>query len=370
MGFTPFGAQQGEFVKKWSKESIRTFRENFFFENWMSSSENSIIQTMQEPKKTDAGDRMMVGLVQDMKGPGIVGDNDIDKRRETLESSWIEIKTDQLRQSVTSKGRVDDQQSVFDFRKEAKDKLSYWRSNIQEELLILTASGISYNYNTDGSLRDTGNQDDLRTLYFADDLTTPTSNRHFNFTSDTIVAGDTTAITTASVPKYGMLVDLAAEARTRGMKPLRVGGQDHFVYLCHPKTFARLKRDADFRDAIINAGDRGKMNPIFTGATVTVDGLIIHVNNRVFNTRGAASGSKWGAGGTIDGTRSLLMGCQALGHADIWKQAEWYEGKEDDGAKNVITIAQYIGMRKLRFNSRYDNNTVQDFGVMAINLAL
>lgn len=370
MAYTALGAQQPNQKQAWVKESIKTFRENFFFEKFMGPGENSIIQTVKELKRTEKGDRALIGLVQDMQGSGIVGDNDIDGRREALESDWVEIHTDQLRQGTSSKGRVDDQRSIYTFRTEAKDKLAYWRASIQEQLLILTASGISYNYNCDGSTRTVGAQDDLRTLEFAADVAAPSSARHFSFNGTSIVSGDTTAITTGYVPKYGMIVDLMAEAKTKGIKPLRVGGQEHYVYLCHPKTFAKLKKDSDFRDAVINAGDRGKMNPIFTGATLTMDGLIIHANNRVYNTAGAASGSKWGAGGTVDGTRSLLMGCQAIGHADLWGMAEWFEGKEDDDAKNIISIAMYFGMRKLKFNSRYDSNTVQDFGVFAVDLAL
>jgi N4-gp56 family major capsid protein len=369
MSYTPFGAQQPDFVKKWVKESIRVYRENFFFEKFMGTSENSIIQTIKELKKTETGDRAMIGLIQDMKGSGIVGDNDINGRSEALESDWLEIKTDQLRNGVTSKGRVDDQRAVFDFRKEARDKLAYWRAQVQEELIILTLSGISYNYNTDGSLRHIGKQDDPRTLAFADDVAVPTANRHYNFTSGAFAAGDTSTVhATNSVPKYGMLVDAMAEAKTRGIKPLRVGGQDHYVYLCHPKTFARLKKDDDFRTAVITAGERGKMNPVFTGGTLTMDGLIIHTNTRVFNTAGTTT--KWGASNDVEGTRSLLLGCQALGHADLWKKATWYEGKEDDDAKKVISIAMYWGLRKLQFNSRRDGDTKQDFGVMAINLTL
>lgn len=369
MGFTPLGAQQPQQKRAWVKESIRVFRENFFFEKFMGKSENSIIQTVKELKKTDKGDRAMIGLVQDMKGSGIVGDNDIDGRRESLESDWIEIQTDQLRNGVNSKGRVDDQRAIYDFRSESRDKLAYWRARVQEELIILTLSGISYNYNTDGSLRHIGNQDDPRTLAFADDVAVPTSNRHYNFTSGAFADGDTSTIDgTNSVPQYGMLVDAMAEAKTRGIKPLRVNGQDHYVYLCHPKTFARLKKDNDFRTAVITAGERGKKNPIFTGATLTMDGLIIHTNTRVYNTAGTTT--KWGTGGDVDGTRSLLLGCQALGHADLWGKAEWYEGKEDDDAKKVISIAMYFGMIKPQFNSRYDGDTKQDFGVMAINLVL
>lgn len=370
MAFTALGKLQPQQKRQWVRESIRVFRENFFFNKFLGSSENSIVQLVTELKKTEKGDRAMIGLVADMKGTGIVGDNDINGRYEALESSWVEISCDQLRQGTKSKGRVDDQRSVFEFRKEARDKLAQWRAQTTEELMMLTASGIGYQYNLDGSLRVVGAQDDWRQLEFAADVSAPSAGRHFRFDGTDLQLGDTTAIAATSVPKYGMIVDLMAEARTRGIKPLRVGGKEYYAYLCHPKTFARLKKDADFRDAIINAGDRGANNPIFTGATVTMDGLIIHTNNRVFNTKGAAAGSKWGAGGNVDGTRSLLMGCQALAFADLWGDATWYEGKDDDDAKDKITIGMYTGHLKPKFLSRLDGDTVQDFGVMAIDLVL
>lgn len=368
MAYTALGAMQPEQKKAWIKESIRVFRENFFFNKFLGTSENSIVQHVTELKKTEKGDRAMIGLVADLQGTGIVGDNDIDGRYEALESSWIEIHTDQLRNGVKSKGRVDDQRSVFEFRKEARDKLAFWRANVTEEMMILTLSGISYAYQTNGALRSVGAQDSLADLEFAADVTTPTANRHFAFNGTSLVAGDTSTVTTGYVPKYGMIVDAMAEARTRGIKPLRIGGKDHYAYLCHPKTFARLKKDSDFRDAIINAGDRGMNNPIFSGATVTMDGLIIHTNNRVYNTSGTVT--KWGSGNLVEGTRSLLLGCQALAYADLWGDATWYEGKDDDDAKDKITIGMYAGMRKPKFLSRLDSNTTQDFGVMALDLTL
>ena len=126
--------------------------------------------------------------------------------------------------------------------------------------------------------------------------------------------------------------------------------------------------NADFRDAVVQGNARGMDNPIFTGATVTMDGLVIHTNNRVYNTSGTST--KWGAGNAVEGTRSLLMGCQALGFADLWGDASWYEGKDDDDAKDKITIGMYAGVIKPKFLSRLDGNTVQDFGVMALDLAL
>lgn len=365
MALTNLAANQDAFTL-WKKEATRVFREELFFKKFMGTSENSIVQEINELKKTDTGTKAMIGLIPDLAGNGVTGDNELDGREEQMDAYWLDINIDQLRNAVKSKGRKADRESVFKVRKEARDRLSRWRANLLDELMILTASGLSYSLNTDGSTR-AGTGDPLTGLDFAADVTAPSSNRHFNYNATDLVAGDTTTIANTFLPKYGMIVDLMAEAKTRGIKPLKVNGQDHYVYLCHPKHFAQLKKDADFRDAIINAGERGKGNPVFSGATVTMDGLIIHTNNKVFTTHGAASGSRWGAGSAIHGTRSLLMGCQALAFADINENMAWEEEVKDYGNRYGVAIAAFNGLLKPAYISRFDSNTTQDFGVMAVN---
>lgn len=365
MAMTNLATNQDDFVL-WKKDAIRVFREELFFKRFMGTDENNIVQYITELKKTDTGTKAMIGLIPDLAGNGVVGDNELDGREEAMDAYWLDINIDQLRNAVKSKGRKAERQAVFKVRSEARDRLSRWRANLIDELMILSASGIAYSYNTDGTARS-GTGDPLTSLDFAADVTAPSSNRHFCYTGSALAAGDTTAITSSYVPKYGMIVDLMAEARTRGIKPLKIGGQDHYVYLCHPKHFAQLKKDADFRDAIINAGARGDKNPVFSGATVTMDGLIIHTNNKVFTTLGAASGSKWGSGSTVNGTRSLLMGCQALAFADINENMMWEEEVKDYGNRYGIAIAAFNGILKPKYVSRFDSGTAQDFGVMAVD---
>lgn len=368
MAMTDLAANQGDFTL-WKKDSIRAFREELFFKRFMGTGENSIVQYITELKKTDTGTKAMIGLIPDLAGNGVVGDNELEGREEEMDAFWLEINIDLLRNAVKSKGKKSERASVFKARAEARDRLSRWRANIADELMILTASGIGYGYNNNGSVRS-GTGDPLTALDFAADVTAPTNNRHFNFDGSSLQTGDTSTVANTFLPKYGMIVDLVAEARTRGVKPLRVNGQDHYVYLCHPKHFAQLKKDADFRDAIINAGARGDKNPVFTGATVTMDGLIIHTNNKVFNTSAATAGSKWGAGGNVNGTRSLLMGCQALAFADINDNMTWEEEIKDYGNRYGVAIGAFNGILKPKFKSRHDGDTVQDFGVMAINTFL
>ncbi len=355
--------------KLWVKESIRAFRENSFFMKFMGSDANNIVQLVTELKKTEKGDRAGISLVAELSGSGVVGDNTLEGNEEALDASWQEIKIDQMRNGVISKGKMEDQKSVLDFRMESKDKLAFWRAKVFDELCILTASGISYGLNTDGSTRTvTPGQQNPTALSFASDVSAPSAKRHYAFNGTNLVAGDTSTITSSYVPKLNMLFDLTAQAKTDGIKPIMVKGKEHYVFLCHPMIVAALKKDSDFRNVVVNANARSSDHPIFTGADIILDGIVIQSSNRVFNTKGAANGDKWGAAGAVNGTRSLLMGAQALAAADLYGAADWNENSLTDyGNKHGISIGMMFGLLKPKFKSAFNGNSVEDFGVVAVD---
>ena len=79
---------------------------------------------------------------------------------------------------------------------------------------------------------------------------------------------------------------------------------------------AKLKMDNNYMLNLRHSKERGDENNLFTGTSVKIDGIYLHEFRHVYNTRGAASGSKWGASGTVDGCQILFCGAQALGMAD------------------------------------------------------
>ena len=205
---------------------------------------------------------------------------------------------------------------------------------------------------------------------FSNDVTAPSAGRHFGFDGTDLVAGNTANVALTWVPKYGMLVDLKAYAKVSHMKPLVMGGKEHYIWVCDPRTLAALKKDTDFISALTNAGPRGlKDNPYFTGAMFTIDGIIIMEHNLVYNTKAAASGSKWGAASAVDGTRSLFLGGQALGFVDVGAP-DWVEKDFDYDSKHGISIDKFLGFRKPYFDNPYTGNADEDFGVIALDLGL
>ena len=111
------------------------------------------------------------------------------------------------------------------------------------------------------------------------------------------------------------------------------------------------------------AAKAGTDSPWFTGATVTVDGAVLHEHNLVYTTKGAAAGAKWGAAGAVNGTRTLVCGAQALGMLDLGAP-DWVEKLFQYDSQQGINVDKMIGLLKPRFPSIY-TGTEEDHAVIA-----
>lgn len=107
----------------------------------------------------------------------------------------------------------------------------------------------------------------------------------------------------------------------------------------------------------------GEANKIFTGAIVAMNGLVIHPYARVYNTLGAAAGLQRG-GGNVNGSRTLVLGAQALALVDLGVPG-WEQENEDYNNRYGVSINK-MG-RLVEATVPYDGGSVEDFGVMAID---
>lgn len=366
MAFTAFGALKPHQKRAWVKEVMRHAREESQLEKYVGTGSNSVIQLVTELRKNDRGtDSAIIPLVQELQKDGRAGDNELEGHEESLDSAYFEIEMDMLSHPVTNKGRMDDQRSVINFRREAKNELGRWLADRCEQMNILALSGIGFQYNTNGSTRSTDSE--LKALRYAAQVSAPTTNRHRRISGSTIAAGDTTAITGTDKLNYDALVDLAAYAKETYMRPIRMGGREYFVFQTDPNGYAQLVKDSKINGAIVSAMPRAKDNPFFSGAMITVHGLVITEHRYTYNTTGISSGSKWGSGGTVNGTRSLLLGAQALGMVRI-EDGDWTEKLFNYDGRLGIALRKISGIAKTKFyNPRFGQ--VEDYGVIAVDHA-
>lgn len=360
---TNFAALTPQQKLVWSRDVWKSARDGMFIKKFIGSDENSVIQRITELTKTEKGEQVIMHLVADLVEDGVIGDNEREGNEEAMQSYSQVLNIDLITHSVRNKGKLAEQKTVIKFREMGRDRLAYWLANRVDQLAFLTMSGVSYAFQNNGAPRVNS---PFPQLAFASDVSAPSSKRHLMWDGTSLAVSNTASIASTFVPSYKMIVDLVAYAKEQYIKPLMSGGKEYYVMFVQPGTLAALKKDADYQRAVVGVATKaGEQSPWFTGATVTIDGVVLHEHRLVYNTKGAASGSKWGSGGLVNGTRSLLCGAQALGMADIGTP-EWTEKMFQYDSQQGINIDKMFGLLKPKFYSTY-SGSVEDFGVLSVD---
>jgi N4-gp56 family major capsid protein len=364
MATTNFAALTSEQKTLWAMDTWRAARNMSFINKFMGKGPNSMIQHITELKKTEKGARCVITLLADLEGDGVAGDRQLEGNEEAMKSYDQVIQIDQLRHANKHEGAMADQRSVVEFRENSRDVLAYWLSDRLDQMAFLTLAGIAYSFKPTGETR-VGS--DLPNLEFAKDVVAGTNLRRLRWdaTAGALVTNAaSSAVTATDTPSYAQLVALKAYAKTHYVRGIKSdGGAEKYVVFMSPLGVARLKRDPDYLANVRNAAPRSSDNPLFSGAVADVDGLVIHEFRYVPNTTGLASGSKYGASGTVEGQQLLLCGAQAIGMADLGNP-KWVEKEFDYDNQPGISVGKIAGFLKPQFYSLADQSK-QDFGVIS-----
>ena len=371
MALTNFGLLTSEQKTVWSMDLWRQARNQSFINRFLGKGPNSLIQHITELKKTEKGARAVITLLADLTGDGVVGDRTLEGNEEAMQTFDQVIRVDQLRHANRHEGRMADQKSIVEFRGNSRDVLAYWLADRIDQMAFLTMSGVSYGNKNTGVAR-VGS--DLPFLEFAADVAAPTTNRRLRWdgtsATKTLVANAaTSAVQATDTPSWEMLVQLKAYAKERYVRGIKEdGGQETYHAFLTPQAMSKLKMDSNYMLNLRHSQERGDKNELFTGSSVKIDGIYLHEFRHVYNTRGATSGSKWGAGGAVDGCQVLFCGAQALGMADIGAP-EWNEKGFDYDNQQGISVGKILGFLKPKFGNIYEAGSVEDFGVISCYVA-
>lgn len=370
MANTNFALLTDEQKTVWSMDMWKHARNYSFVNKFLGKDSNSMIQHVDELKKSEKGARAVLTLLHDLEGDGIAGDRTLEGNEEAMRSDDRVIQIDQLRHANRHEGRMADQRSVVEFRKNSRDKLAYWLADRIDQMAFLTLSGVNYNMTNNGAVR-VGS--DLPFLDFANDVAAPTSDRLFRWDASTGLMDGSDAVTgdvdPADTPTWELFVQLKAAAKDRYIRGIMGNGnQETFHAFLTPQAMAKLKLDDTFMQNVRHAQQRSNDNPLFTGSSIMIDGIMFHEFRHVYNTSRAASGSKWGSAGDVNGCQILFCGAQALAMADIGNPY-WVEEGFDYENQQGISVGKMLGFLKPQFESIYANNTRQDFGVMSVYTA-
>lgn len=367
---TNFSLLTNEQKTIWAKTLWKNARNLSFINKFLGEGPMSMVQHITELKKDEKGARAVITLLADLTGDGVAGDRTLEGNEEQMQTFDQVIRIDQLRHANRHEGKMADQKSVVTFRDNSKNVLAYWLSDRLDQLAFLTLAGIAYTKRTDGGTRIGS---DLPFLEFAADVSAPSANRRFrwdNTAKSLIAGGASSAVTATDTVSWEMAVQLKAEAKNRYMRGvIDDDGEETFHLFLTPSAMANMKLDPTYLLNLRHSTNSKVNGTLFSGSSVKIDGIYLHEFRHVPNTRGAASGSKYGAIGTVDGCQALFCGAQALGMADIGAP-EWVEKGFDYDNSQGISVGKIMGFLKPKFGSIYESNAVEDFGVMSVYVAV
>ena len=377
MALTNFAALTQEQLTLWQRDVWRQARNHSYLTRFMGDGPNSMIQRISQLKKDQKGSRAVITLLAELTGDGVAGDRQLEGNEEAMQTFDQVIRIDQLRHATRHQGRMADQKSVVEFRRNAKDVLSYWQADRHDQIGFLALSGVPLSVHNNGAPR-VGS--DMVNLEYAADIQTLSPYRRLRWNGAT-KALDTNASTAnvavTDTPTWDMFIQLKAYAKTHKIRGVSDGGEETYHVFLSPLAMAKLKQDEKYLLNLRHAQEKGSKNPLFTGNTVKIDNLYIHEYEHVFNTSGASGAvlvpkggplhSKWGGTGDVDGCQILFCGAQAMGFADIG-QPYWDEEGYDYSNSQGIAVGKISGFLNPKFMSPV-TGSVEQHGILACYVA-
>ena len=353
----PFGDPKAQ--KKWSGQLFVETTKKSYFERFIGTSTNSVIQRKTD-LESDAGDRISFDLSVQLRGAPTSGDDRLKGKEEALKFYTDEVIIDQLRKSVSAGGKMTRKRTAHDLRQVAKDRLSeYWAQYIDELNFIYLsgARGINEDFlqdpNYTGHAGNPLRQPDAQHLLFGGDATSKAT-----LTADDKMSRE---LIERAANKARMM--RARDPKTANLLPVSVNGEKHYVMLMSPDQEYDLRTEQgpsgwlEIQKAA--AAAEGKNNPIFKGGLGMINNIVLHSHESVIRF------NDYGAGQNVYAARALFLGKQAgviaYGTAGGLRFT-WQEEVDDFGNEPVVAAGTILGVSKTRFNGR-------DFGVVSIDTA-
>jgi len=386
MGDTQFGTNDPRTQKVWSKKTFEYALAEMFLMNrgLMGVGANYCIQILSDLERKP-GDACTVEMEAPLVSEGVGEDGNATEHAEALTVLNQTITINERAHAVRSKGAMSEKRTATDIREAGRRQLGIWIGNIAMEPDLMrclyglyNASGIAtVNEKTPSSARIwRGGQ---------------TAAGVIQATSSSIMTVAALSALTATDALCGLKVleqiRRMAELCTPMITPLQVKGYDQPVYpvLLHPYQLKAIKNEtgaAGYAALMAAAQTRGNQNPLFTGAEIFYDGLVIYKYLRApmrtgLGTTTPAEGFELNAARTITTdpvatgksvARGILLGkaAAAILHG---KRPAWSEDFYDND-KPQVKIDMIYGVSKIRFNEFTipNTNTVQqDLGVFTFD---
>lgn len=375
----------------WRQEVLKEAgKQLYFVQNGMmkmdgtkEEKQSGIISYLDELAK-DKGDTVTSTFAQNLdENTGVTGDNELEGRESQIVTTTESIIIDQWRDAVRQTGRLDEQKVAYNTRTLAKDKLAIRMREMWEKQLFIKLAGITNSTLVDingrtycGTFADgvsVHSWSNVPTAVPNADMAAGTGNRYVCANSG---GGD--GLTAADLMTPAILTRAKNKARLNRPKimPVMYKGKPFYVVLVHPWQFTDLQNNAIIAQALRDAWWRDSDNPLFSGASLVWNGMIIHEHEYVPFLDVSAVGNNFTAAGSgedfaVDTFRALLLGAGAAMVANCKSSPSnggpgWNEKEFDYGNSWGIATGFIGGIDKTMVAI---SGTAIEYGVVAIDTA-
>lgn len=340
MSKTAFATSNDLTKKAWEEKLFRDSVKEAYFSKFQGSGSDSIVQVKEQLTK-DKGDKITFGLRMRLTGAGVTSGQILEGNEERLVTHSNSVTLEQYRHAVRDDGALSRQRAMFSISDEARSAIKDWMSEKVDQLAF-DAVGVGAGATVDPSK-----------IFYKTGSTT-------FLATGTPATAKSALHATDSKLTLSFISFIKAFAKTGGnrtyvpLRPVKVEGKEYYVLLVHPDALFDLKATSEYQQAQREAQERGKANPLFTGAAAIWDGVVIHEHE---NCAIAADGG----GGSVAWTKAVFLGAQSLVWA--WGQRpeviqETFDYKNEEG----YGISMIAGVAKSKFNSL-------DYGSLGVYLS-
>jgi hypothetical protein len=348
MSFTwNYTSSSAETQKKWSRALQRDLeKENFFAPLIYDVSDNiptdtkatqGIIKQHNDLRgKNNRGNSLVVYNVANSTGKPVIDDATLAGSGGPIDTYTQEISLSLVAYEHVSRGVMSEKRVPLDFRREARTSLSGKLQRCLEEGLMLHLSGTNTFVNT--NIKSWASGDTI----FGNAVQTFDSDhiKYVTGSSDANVAADNTAKLSAAV--LDSVITKASDTLDIPVEPLRVDGEDLFLFLCSYEGLEQLFADQRFREAQQYAAPRGKENPLLGFTKIRYRNLLIKPYAKIVKPIANAA-------------YNLLLGKDALHVLPGSESVDWIEDFEDRKRKPVVATQMMLGAQGCKFNGTRRN---------------
>lgn len=363
MGKTIIGINDPKAIKKYSAFlAVDSARKSYWNKKFTGPEGGNTPVIEVKDMEKESGDQVSYDINMQLTMQPVEGDDTLEGKEEQLKFFTDGLYIDQLRGGVNSGGRMTRKRTVHDLRQIAKNRQSEWWARVFDELLFMYASGargINADYVYGTSYAGFANNP----------LSAPDSAHHMFAnakTKATLLASDKQDLSVIDKCVAGAEMMGGGTEGIPELKPIKIDGEDHFVYLMNPWQAYDLRTSTESGDWLdiqkALATSEGKNSPICKGGLGMHNNVVLHKHKSVVRFNDYGTGSP----GTVQAARALFIGEQALavafGSAGSGLRFGWNEETADRGNILIISTHSILGVKKVTFNGL-------DYGIVAVDTA-